>query len=455
MFWLYSFFFFLIIGFELSRKKRVLIDFLTLFNLFFVFRYIAPAVVFLWDKTQYQKWRFFSVVPEAPESVTVLAVILFAYMVLVFSFSLGRKAPIAVRGEINAVYGEGTFLFLFLMYLVFCIVFFFLYTHGLGGTKTAILNAAEVRAGRLHGGIYQYSRYFMQSLPVLSVGFLSIYLQSDFRQIRQKAKWLFCVSFCFSLLYALSTGGRGNIGTVFLLPLILTLNNGRGITFKKCVYGGFFVLFILLLVVYGKSVIWRLNYLAEGNFSTFANEVILHAQRYSSSYGETATNFFRNVDHTLSSIYTTLADPEFFQIPRLFFDWPRAFFSLIPGVNQPEALLSSTPSGLMRDYFLHKLPEIGYVPPGWIAMQLMNGGFFWLTLGTFLSGYIGGALDCLLARNLIKSPAISFFYIFFMLLWNNSIAPDPFMFFLPNIGNFFICLMFIRLYRLRVNKCTL
>jgi len=196
--------------------------------------------------------------------------------------------------------------------------------------------------------------------------------------------------------------------------------------------------FIFFLVIYGKSVIWSLWALDNG-LPAFYEAFVEHQEWYvkSSSSGIifSIIAFLRNMDHGLVTVYLSLTNPDIYESPRLFFDWPRAFLELIPGISQPEFIVSNTPSGLNRDFFNND----GYIPPGWVAMKIINGGILWLFLGSLFAGFIGGYLNKLLYLNWNSSPIIPGLFIYFAFFWKDYIVgTDPFMFVLPNIVTFLI-----------------
>jgi uncharacterized membrane protein YeaQ/YmgE (transglycosylase-associated protein family) len=114
----------------------------------------------------------------------------------------------------------------------------------------------------------------------------------------------------------------------------------------------------------------------------------------------------------------------------LFFDWPRALIEIIPGISQPEFVVSHTPSGLNREFFSAE----GYVPPGWIAMKLINGGIPWLVFGTFIAGAIGGYLNRVIWAAWDTSPMVPGLFTFLAFFWKDYIVgPDPFMVVMSNL----------------------
>ena len=280
----------------------------------------------------------------------------------------------------------------------------------------------------------QYFGYFAAGLPVAAVLFFSFW-RSRARTVRLPAFIAFGVAFVAAVAYALGTAGRGNIGFVFLALLITWLNlDQRGVTVKKAILVVIFAVFIFFLVTYGKSAIWTLGALS-GGVQAYIDAFISHREWYSSAAGtsglvRTLIDLLRNMDHALVSVYTSMHFVDAYQVPRLFFDWPRAFVELIPGVSQPEFVVSQTPSGLNRDF----LDADGYVPPGWIAMKLINGGFPWLILGTFIAAFLGGYLNRLLWATWRSSPMLPGVFTVIAFFWKDHLlGPDPFMVVMSNV----------------------
>lgn len=445
---MYSLLTFLVLIFEMIRKKDLFIDFLTLFNVFFVFHYCLPAIIFNIEPSMYSEFRFLAIVPFAAQSWMVFYYILLAYIFVFAGFYFAQR--FSQNRVIVFKYGLKSQIILFSFVSSISVIGFLMYATAQGGLVNMILFAKDIRAGRLDAGAGQYLTYLADGLNFAMIIFYSMMKYSQDMKIRKICKYLFYFLFILALAYALSTGGRGNIGTVFLLILFVSLNAQKvKIDVKKLLIFIFFIFFIFFLVKYGKSIIWSLPSLQDGIFS-YILAVEQHYKWYANSGGdgiyESLVGFASNIDHPIASLGVAIFYPEVYQIPRLGFDWIRAFIDLLPGVSQPDIFINSTPSGLGRDYF----QKDGYVPPNWIAMKVINGGFVWLILGSFFAGYIGGWIHKLLINSWNSSLSIPGLYIMLAFFWKDGIVgADPFMVLLPNIMFFIFITTYLFIIKIR------
>ena len=424
---------------EIKRRKVVFVDFMTLFNLFFVFSYLTPAIVFLLNPLYFHKWRFLAVVPETMESFSVLLAITVGYVSIVVGYLAGSKQQVRAYPQIVFKYGEKTQFILIVFFFAVSSAAFMVYVYGYGGVVELLLSGKHIRAGRKDAGVYQYFGYLASGLPLSMLLFYSFEKYSSKVFYSKISKYIFFfLAFLLSLIYAVGTAGRGKIGMVFLVLLFFWLNYDRPkFSAKKIVILLFFSVSVFCLVKYGKQAIWSLEALRDGP-SAYISAFEIRSEKTipeSGTLDESLIGFARNIDHGISSVYLSLFQPEIYQSPRLFFDWIRAFLDALPGVYQPEFIISGTPSSLNRDYF--KIG--GYVPPGWVAMKIINGGIIWLWAGSLIAGFIGGYLNKLLLLNWNSSPIMPALFIHMALFWkDNILGPDPFMVVLKSLATFFL-----------------
>lgn len=438
--------------FELTRRKAVFIDFMTLFNMFFCFGYLMPAILFLLNPAAADQWRFLAQVPEAMESFSVWLAVAIGYVSVAAGYWAGGRRKIPSYPRIGFKAGEKIQFQILVLFFAVCAVAFLVYAHGHGGIIELLLSGKDIRAGRESAGPYQYAAYLASGLPLSMLFFYSLWTYSERPRRRRISGYLLILSFLLSLINAIGIAGRGKIGMVFLVLLFFKLNsNVAKITAQKVVILLLVSLFVFGLVKYGKSALWTLGSLKHG-VRAYVSAFEAHRQRYvgtSDSPGGSLVGFARHVDHGIASVYVSLSHPEVYQAPRLFFDWIRAFLDALPGIRQPEYVVSDTPAGLNRIYF-----QIGgYVPPGWVAMKIINGGGGWLIAGSFLAGFIGGYLERLLLLSRSASSLVPALFIHMAFFWKDYIVgPDPFMAVLPNLSTFLLFGLLAGLLTIRINR---
>lgn len=421
--------------YECFRKKEVLVDFLTIFNAYFVFTYLLPALVFIVFSEQASDWRFLGQYPEAAKSGMVAISVSVGYLSLLFGFFLGQHQPRARYPMIIFKFGEGTQLAVLVAFFGACFTGFLIYASGHGGVIELMLTGKEIRTQRQHAGLLQYFGYLASGLTLAALLFFSFRKCASRTFTRRLSGVIYLVAFLSALAFAVGTAGRGNIGLLFLVVLITWINlDQSGLTLRKLMGLAVFSGFLFLLVAYGKSAIWTLGSLSSGPYA-YIEAFLAHHSWYGAAGGaagvqENLVLFLRNMDHAVVSVYLALFQPDVYQAPRLFFDWPRAVLELVPGVSQPDFVVSQTPSALNREF----LGADGYVPPGWVAMKLINGGFAWLIVGALIAGFLGGYLNRLAALAWQASPLMPGLFTFLGFFWNDYlVGPDPFMVIIPNL----------------------
>uniref|UniRef100_UPI00404710E8 O-antigen polymerase n=1 Tax=Algoriphagus sp. TaxID=1872435 RepID=UPI00404710E8 len=395
-------------------------------------------LLFLAVPSLYYEWKFLSGYKEVLYSKILFLFIFIAYISIIWGYRIGSKKSLNQYPTLKFYYGEHSQFLMIVIFFFICLIAFFLYAYGHGGIIDLVLSGKDIRAKREHAGIFQYFGYFASGLTFNMLLFYSFKSYSKKYSILKWSNKFFILSIIFALIYAVGTAGRGNIGMIFVyLFLFYFVMNSPKLNLKSFLIFFSFSIFLYFLVAYGKSAIWTLNYLGDGPVA-YIEAFSRHRQWYVSQSASTSIiegllPFFSQKDHALASLYVAIYYPDVYQTPRFFLDWPRAFLELIPGISQPEFIVSSTPSGLGRNFF----GKDGYVPPGWIAMKIINGGLAWLFVGSLVSGYIGGWLNRFLIKNWFISPIVPGVFIYMALFWNDSIVGiDPFMFFLPNLATF-------------------
>ncbi|WP_418180401.1 O-antigen polymerase [Aliarcobacter lanthieri] len=414
-----------IVFFELFRKKDVFVDFLSIFNLFFLLNYILVPFVYLLSPENHDFWKFLKAQNEATNSWIVLLSIYISYILIVSGFLIGQKLKISNKVNIVQKYSFNSEFKLYVLLFLVLITFVFLYSLGYGGIFKLISLGQEIRAGNISGGITDYFSYIAIGILILPIFFYSAYLYSHESKTRKKALVYFIITFIVALIYGLGTGGRGNTGILVIYLFIIWLNyNGNKITIKKIFFLSLLVIFVVFMIVYGRTAIVAMS--TFGTNDSYMEAFISHSQKYnrqSATEGiENLILILKHMDHPFASLYPVIYNNELYEYPRLFLDYPRALVSLIPGIRLPEVFISSMPAELNNIYF-NSLDSriVGYNPVGWIGLKLLNGGFVWLVIGTFIAGMVGGVLNRILIRNLHVSIFMPAIFLYVLLYWHKYI----------------------------------
>lgn len=422
---LYGLLLFWIVVFELFRKKEVFVDFLSVFHLFFLLSYVLVPFVYLLSPDSHDFWKFLKAQNGSVYSWLVVLVVYLSYIMIISGFFLGQKLKISNKINIIQKYSPSSE---FKLYIVlFCVLVFFmiLYSLGYGGIFNLISLGQEIRAGNISGGITDYFSYVAIGILILPMFFYSAYLYSNEKRIKKKAFIFFIVTFILALIYGLGTGGRGNTGILVIYLFIIWQNyNGNRLTVKKIIFLSLLSLFIIFMISYGRTAIVAMS--TFGTNESYIETFITHSQQYhrqnASNSMENLINILKHFDHPFASLYPIIYSSEIYEFPRLFLDYPRAVVSLYPGIRLPDIFVTSMPAELNNVYF-NSLDSriVGNNPVGWIGLKLLNGGFIWLVIGTFIAGIIGGILNRIILRNLHVSIFMPAIFIYMLLYWKKYI----------------------------------
>ena len=414
-----------IVFFELFRKKEVFVDFLSIFHLFFLLSYVLVPFVYLLSPESHEFWKFLQAQNGAVKSWVVLLVVYLSYILIVSGFLVGQKLGISYQIQIHTKYSLNSEFKMYVILSVILVFFVLLYSVGYGGIFNLISLGQEIRAGNISGGITDYFSYIAIGILILPIFLYSAYLYSIENRIKKRALVLFIISFVLATIYGVGTGGRGNTGLLIIYLFIVWLNyNGNKFKMKKIFFLSFLILFVVFMIVYGRTAIVAMS--TFGTNESYIEAFIIHSQLYNrqnaSESIESLILILKHFDHHFASLYPIIYNSEIYEFPRMFLDYPRAFLSLIPGIRLPEAFVSSMPAELNKIYFQPLfLSNLGYVPVGWIGLKIINGSFIWLMIGTFLAGLIGGILNRIFTRNFNVSIFMPAVYVYFMLYWNEYI----------------------------------
>lgn len=374
--------------YEVFRKKLVAFDFLSIFTFFFFLAYLLPAVFWSLDPTG-SNWATYYFGPEMGLSWLVFFVLATAYISVSLGYGLSRKLAI-VRNYSLFIGAPSTGRRLVFFYaLVVSLVFLLIVVYS-GGYAGFIRSGIASRYGEADLGLAGYLRYFLTFSELLFVLLLGLSIQRP-----SVSSFLLAGLILFiAISIAISTGGRAALVYVALIPLFFVIVLRRHVfRLGPLLLVGVILFFAPLVVQSGneflrevRSGIWgyELLYIVLG---PIINEGI---EGYFSSWGAV----FSYYKHYLISIGVFFESPSVYEVPRVGLDYVRAIVAITPGVSGPAGhvdvgWLSSVPSEINRK----ALGGLGYVPPGWVAFALMNGGVGWLMLHGFLAGVIGGAVN--------------------------------------------------------------
>lgn len=429
MFWLYLTLAGTIALYELCRKRHVLVDWMSLLNIYVLIYYVSVPLVH-----QYQpdgvSWRTLSLFPEASSSGWVFTAIVLTHASVILGYELGRRHPLASSHlSIRWIDGRIAFAYSAAVILVFGMVST-VAAAGSGGITQAILSASEVRAGRASRGLVAYAEYAFEIAPLALILVFSL---RSYSGLKRSLRWPLLTLIFFVVMYlALMAAGRGKLLTPFVLGYLLWVNSAQGNERKRVlpVVTILLVLTVALTVAYGKAAFWELKSLSSG-VDVFMDRTVARQSRLlgDASLMTALTSVLGYFDHYLVSVHLAIEHPEAYQAPRMLLDWPRAVVSYSPGLEQPDFVVTGTPSGHGRDVLRSAgMLFVGYVPPGWVAMNYINMLWPGVLMISVISGYLAGIASEIIAEHARNERALMGLYIVLGWIWvMYGFSADPFM----------------------------
>lgn len=297
-----------------------------------------------------------------------------------------------------------------------------------GGIREYIINGILSREFGGDGGIAAYFRYFLVGGELIVVLLLGLAMELKKNYI---LKVLPVLAFCASIIVALSTGSRAAV----VYPLMFVFIFFYGVEERRLVLKNYLAFIILvILAVYAIGFGGQLYY----DYSRFNDLNISDDFSLSEKFLEIPAYF----QHYLITIDQAINNPDVYQFPRLWIDYPRALLDALPGYGWDDGSLDVFGyTSMIAEINKKYLYGNGFVPPGWIGAALINGWFFGLILQGFFAGWVGGKLN-----NIIfgpgKTPLRPYKFavaVVVMTAWYRVFfAQDPWQVVLANFGLYFL-----------------
>lgn len=425
---------------EAFRKRDRLVDFLSIFNFFFLLSYVCTPLAFLFSPQE--GWKYLSFYPQAADSWFVLAVVGVSLILVNLSYIFfNYYSP---RFEIVNIWSFRRFSrFLKIGVLLGCF-FIFLKSLGYGGLINFAITGYLNRTGDIDGGIFDYVT------PIVKLIVPFVFLQYSFH-LEQKSRSGFIVLFIgmfFYLVWVLSTGGRGNL-ILLLMPILFIYFNESGFNKKNVSLAVMFVILALAIIKYGRSFFFSLA-LSEGDISNMIDLFVSNQLQYEKRQTSVFVSIFSHFDHSIVSTYHIINDPDLYGGFRYLFDYPRVILDALPKFSMArgniDAVVSSVPAQINKELF--GLSD-GYVPVGWVGLAYLNGGFLFLVVAAIAGGCLGGLLSSVVSK--AKTTCKSGFYMFFALLWYKMVFhSDPLNLVIPMFSDYVFMLFLLLVFRIRV-----
>lgn len=430
--------FFIVVLFELLRKRDFTIDFLSIFNFFFSLYYIFVPIVFHIHSTS--EWVYMSRYSEAADS-------LYLYFSIMISLVLVNVFYIIfnVRSKWEGVLRVNNKRFIrFIVFGLFmgCLLIY-LKSIGYGGIVKFAMSGYLSRAGEIDGGVFDYVTPFVKVIVPFFFIFVAFFV--SFPSLRNFV--ILTIAASFYGAWAMSTGGRGNL-ILTLLPVFFIYVNSKGINARVIALACTLAAIGLAVIAYGRSFFYALA-LSNAGAGDFFSLFMKNQESFSGQGADPLVAIFRHFDHSLVSAFLILEDLDKYGGFRYIFDYPRVVLDALPGLSVVggglDAINASIPAQINKE--LIGLSD-GYVPVGWVGLMLLNGGVIFLAIASSVSGLVGGKLSSLIVS--LEIPGKCGIYIFFAFFWFwFFFHTDPLNLIIPMVSYYIFIFFFLYLIKFR------
>lgn len=379
-----------IIIYDIARIKRIPIDFMRLFNVFFLISYIISPIfhIILFSQLQDELYIIngITLYRSTPSMPIIIAT---AYLSIVIGYQItSSTASLQIAVNERMRYNIHIIILFFMIFLML------IYTSNFGGIIPWIKSSISARMSRIEtenaGGLsFLYTIFRPAAIPILYVAYASLIHNRNSRNII-----LFIISLFYFIIIAIGHGGRGLIIFGLIGIFIIHFNaKGRIHVFKILISS----VFLFATIVYGKPALTSLSLAMQGwteeAYIRFYSDISYQNERF-------LIEILRYVSHPANSLAAYLNNIDAFQF-RYFTDILHSVNSIIPsrllGINKLN-IVSLTE---INSDFLSGNPGQGIIP-GQLALWVHAFG----PLGVVICGLWWGAIMRWLQDVILNSAKI-------------------------------------------------
>lgn len=412
-----------IVFIEFLRKKKVVFDFWSFFNLLFCLMYTIPAFLMSAnlgiDGVENTGGFKFSI-----HDAQVLLAIFVGYFCVLLGFrsassqNTARKITISWRSE-KAILKVAIFL------LLFSCISVQIYAAQFGGVMAAISKATFIRTAVAEGGTLVFFKHFM------FLSFCASYLLAALIFYQKKATKhklflysAFVISAICTVVGVTITGGRAHLIVYFLSFYLVKVITNKKIPWLLTIY---LLTPSVFFILYGKAFFFSLSGVKDG-FDT-VQELFIAAMESQSENSESFSDLISNFSYQIYSLKAALdADYPL----RLFTDWYYAIASFLPE-RLFEIELPETVSSLNTRYIVGSIDFM--IPTGMFAFGIYSFSWPGLMIVCFIYGWIGCFLETVFYNHLNQAPWMPFMYVMAAQIWIDFFtAGDPEVFLFADFG---------------------
>ncbi len=397
---------FFIILVEIGRKKEVVFDMMSFFNLFFFLVYsVVPIILFIGGVEEYASSNLSNGVFYFGKSIFMPFIIFIAYLTFLggYYWSIPRRLVSDLQFEFQLTEE----MILKIIPFLFLILFFSLYVYIMqfGGLRETIAVAELYRNGKLDPPKYGFMmRFFQINHFILYYTFFKVFLEKT-----SKYKNIYLIFFLISLgVFALITvlfNSRSYIILTFLgFYVIAAIYKNRyyllGVSLA--------ILAAVLIIEYGDPFFLAFPALYNEGIEAFIEE-FLRAKEHEYSIG--FAGIVRNFSHPIVSLETALAIAGYSLEFNKFFELIVSLLNLIPqkltGYTPPKSIME------INTFYTYGMVGHPAILPGLLGNFAYSLGAVGVWIGTFVYGIQGGVLNEIFLNVYKKYKGFVVFYYLF------------------------------------------
>jgi hypothetical protein len=398
---------------EIFRKKKNPIDFLTMFNFFYIMWYVLPGFLIAFSPEQAIVGDYINIIGYTNKIQTMLAIFVGYFFVLIGFYSksakkFGQRIVVNYRNNLM-VLGYAIFL------LLFSAISIQIFSSGLGGVVNAITQSMAVRSGIEDLGSLGFFIRFLAAASFSSYLLCAFAFTKDIKKGKLFLILLFAFSIVVEVVSFLVRSGRFDVLYYFLGFYQIYILKTKKIPW---LFSSILLVFMVLFLFYGKNIFASLAAIPDG-IDAVIDSFNKSAEGSTNGEGFTFYKFMNNFFFTVFSLDTAFgADYEL----RWFIDLLYGFISLVPdrllGTESPESILAYNTryiSGAV-DYA---------IPTGFLAFGIYSLWWPGLIIVCFTYGWLGGYLQSVMEKHIQDVFWMPCFYTVVAQIWASMQTADP------------------------------
>lgn len=398
---------------EIFRSKENMMDFLSIFNMYFILWYVFPAFLIAFDPKNAISDSWINIIGYTNNIQTALAIFIGYFFVLISFYSksaknYGKRIVVNTRNNL-IIFGYAIFL------LLFSAISIHIYGTAFGGVVNAITQALAARSGVVQAGTLGFFIRFLGAASFSSYLLGAFVFTQDIKRGKFFRILLFASSIVIAVVAFLVRAGRFNVLYFFLGFYQIYLLKKRKIPW---LFSVILVVLMVLFLFYGKNLFSALGAIPDG-VDAVVDQFNKSAEASTDGEGFSLYRFMDNFFYTVFSLDTAFnADYEI----RWFVDFIYGFLSLIPdrllGMESPESILADNTRYIIGSFDYA-------IPTGFLAFGIYSLWWPGLIIVCLSYGWLGGYLQSVMEKHIQDVFWMPYFYTAVAQMWAMIQTADP------------------------------